>query len=459
MIADNRHRRSSRPFGPRTIVFAAMLCAVCVACDSGAQEPRPRPSHAPWNSTPNDINNLLRNVKSLVDADYSMELKGVGELSIDPEQNPIIYYSSHYNYAFTPEQREKLRAYMLNGGMMIFNTGLGSAPFYRSTRSELEAIFPEAPLQRLSPDHPLFHAYYDLDRVDYSPGVRDMGYEGNEPWIDGVTIDCRTVAVVSRFGLAVGWDGGEVKPEYAAYMPESALQMGVNIIAYATAMRAWAKNAARAMTFVDAGDPGMDKVSMAQVIYDGEWRTRHAAPSILLQTFNRKTGIPVTFDLKELRLSDPAVFTAPLLYMTGHEYFELNAAEMQALRKYLMSGGLLLAEACCGRKGFDLAFRRLMQQVLPEHRLQRIPAGEILFSMPNDIRMLGVTPTLAADVGQAAIPPILEGVSMQGHYAVIYSPLALAGGWEMSQSPYAKGYNGVGCLKLGQNVLMYAVTQ
>jgi len=437
----------------------ALLCALLLALPATGRGERNRPSHATWNSTPNDINNLLKSVKDLVDAHYSMELKSVDQLSLDPAQNPIVYYSSHYNYSFTEEQRRTLRTYMLNGGMVIFNTGLGSAPFYRSTKRELAAIFPEVPLQRLSSDHPLFHAYYELDRVEYSPGVEETGYRGNEPWIDGVTINCRAVAIVSRFGLAVGWDGGKVLPEYAAYMPESALRMGVNIIAYATAMRAWANNAAQAMTFVDAEESSTDKVSMVQVMYDGEWRTRHSAPSVLLQTFNSKTGIPVKFGLKEMRLSDSRIFSAPLLYLTGHEYFELSAAEIQALRKYLMNGGFLLAEACCGRKGFDLAFRRVISKALPSHRMERVSAGDDLLSFPSDVRMLGVTPTLAADVGQAAIPPMLEGIMVDGHYAVIYSPLALAGGWEMSQSPYAKGYNGVGSLKLGQNVLMYVVTQ
>jgi len=42
---------------------------------------------------------------------------------------------------------------------------------------------------------------------------------------------------------------------------------------------------------------------------------------------------------------------------------------------------------------------------------------------------------------------------------VIYSPYGLAGGWEMSQVPYADGYEDPDALKLGQNILMYAVTQ
>ena len=55
--------------------------------------------------------------------------------------------------------------------------------------------------------------------------------------------------------------------------------------------------------------------------------------------------------------------------------------------------------------------------------------------------------------------PRLEGVEIDGHYAVIYSPFGLAGGWEMSQSPYAYGYDDSGALALGQNVLMYSITQ
>ncbi|MBN1557484.1 MAG: DUF4159 domain-containing protein [Lentisphaerae bacterium] len=412
-----------------------------------------------WNATPNDVNNLLKEMQQMTGAQYVMEIKTVGELDTNPEHNPVVYYSGHYNFEFTDRERARLREYMLAGGMMVFNTGLGSAPFYRSARRELALIFPEAPLQRLSSDHPIFHAYYDVDRVEYSPGVYETGFKGNEPWMDGVTIACRTLAVISRFGLAVGWDGGEVKPEYAAYMPDSARRLGVNLIAYATAMRAWAKNAAQAMEFVDAERADAGTLALVQVMYDGEWKTRHTGLSVLLQTFNRKTGIPVRFELKELPLTDPGLFNAPLLYMTGHEYFELSEEELVTLRTYLLRGGFLFGEACCGRKGFDRAFRLMLRRVLPGRALTDIPPGGALFQVPNDVRALAVTPLLAADAGRAAIPPRLEGVEIEGHYAVIYSPLGLAGGWEMSQSPYARGYETAGALKLGQNILMYAVTQ
>jgi hypothetical protein len=179
---------------------------------------------------------------------------------------------------------------------------------------------------------------------------------------------------------------------------------------------------------------------------------------VLLQTFNQRTGIPVTFGHQELRLTDPAVFNAPLIYLTGHEYFTLSRQEQAGLRRYLENGGLLFAEACCGRKGFDLGFREALRSVLPGRELARIPIGADLFREPNDVSSVGVTPALMQSGGEAVISPRLLGIEADGHYAVIYSPLGLAGGWEMSQCPYAWGCTDVSAIQLGQNVLMYAIT-
>lgn len=100
-----------------------------------------------------------------------------------------------------------------------------------------------------------------------------------------------------------------------------------------------------------------------------------------------------------------------------------------------------------------------MNRILPDHPMQRMPEDATVFSVPNPVHRVSVTPALAAQAGQAAISPQLLGVEIDGHYAVVYSPFGLAGGWEMSQSPYALGYSDFGAIQLGQNILMYAVTQ
>jgi len=410
-----------------------------------------------WNATPNDINNLLKGMKDAASADFRMDIRQLHEISTDPEKNPVLYRSGHYRFHFTAAERLRLREYMLKGGMMIFNTGLGSLPFYHSVQRELNAIFPEQPLQRLSSDHPVFHSFYDLDQVEYTPAVRAAGYRGNEPWFDAVEINCRVVALVSRWGMAVGWQG-EVKDDYQAYRPESAFRLGVNILTYATSMRAWSQNSAQSMQFMNQTTVASDHFMMGQVVYDGVWKTRHAGISVLMQSFNQRTGVPVKFGLRDLRLTDEALFDTPVLYMTGHEAFTVTAEESAALRRYLENGGLLLAESCCGRKGFDLAFRQMMRQVLPGRPLAPLAVDASLFQLPNDVQWMGVTPALMQDLGAAGIPPRLEVVDIDSNYAVIYSPLGMAGGWEMSPSPYARAYNPASAIKLGENLLMYSIT-
>jgi len=442
--------RGVKPLVPAICLWLALALSMAGAAQKNNNEE--------WNATPNDVNNLLKSMKDMIGVNYRTQIASLEEVDIDPAKNPILYRSGHYNFSYNETQRKRLRDYMLAGGMVIYNTGLGSAPFYRSAVRELALIFPEQPVQRLTSDHPIFHAYYDLDHVAYCPGVRKSGFAGDEPWFDAVEINCRVVALVSRWCMAVGWED-KVEPSFQAYEPSSAKKLGVNIFSYASAMRAWAKNRAQAIKFVDKQESSADKVALVQVVYDGIWKTRHAGLSVLLQTFNRKTDVPVKYAIKETRLTDPAVFNAPLLYLTGHEFFTLHKSEADQLKKYLENGGFLFAEACCGRKGFDLSFRQLMATLFPDTPLRAIPPESPLFRTPNDVQRVGVTSLLQQDMGTAVVRPQLEAIELKGHSAVIYSPYGMAGGWEMSQSPYARGYDDVSSQRLGQNILMYAVTQ
>jgi len=412
-----------------------------------------------WAARPNDLNNLLKSMKGMLNVNFSMEAKDLAEIDTNPEKNPILYRTGHFHFSHTEAERKRLRDYLLAGGMIIYDAGMGSKPFYDSAKAELAAIFPEIPTQRLSADHPIFHSYYDLDQVQYRAGVRKAGYKNNDPWLEGVSIDCRTVAVVSRFGMGIGWDA--VNDEaIQGYSIESAQKLGINLVSYATAQRAWAKSLAHAMSLTDASATTAGKVALVQVMYDGEWKTRHKGLTILLHQFNQKTEIPVKFNLAERKLSDARIFDSPVLYMTGHENFQLSAAEIQNLRKYLQNGGLLFAEACCGRKAFDVAFRREMAKVLPEMPLTPLPATASVFAMPNKIANVGITPALMAQMGnRSMIEPKVEVVSIKNHHSIIYSPYGLAGGWEMSQNPYGYGYDEAGALALGENILLYAVTQ
>ncbi|MEI6787840.1 MAG: DUF4159 domain-containing protein [bacterium] len=384
-----------------------------------------------------DLEVLLRELQERVGLTYRLETRSPDEVAADPERSPVLYVSGYYHFSFTPEQRKAFRKFMLAGGTMVFDVGLGSKPFYDSARRELRIMFRDSSMNRLDPAHPLFWSYYDLAKER----------SGGLPILEGITVHCRTVALVSQGGLVAG------------RRSEESVRLGVNVAAYVIAWRGWVKSERiPAVEIQESKKAYFDRLRIGQVMVGGDWKPRPFALPMLLKTFSQKTAVSIQSAIREVSLTDPGLFDLPFLYLSGHEGFRLTKAELYALSKYLESGGFLFAEACCGRSDFDQAFRIELKRVLPDSPMVPVSPDDSIFTEPNRVKRMTVTPLLSGRLGRAVIEPRLEGVKLHGHYAVVYSPYGMAGCWEMSQNPYALGYNDSEAIRLGQNILMYAVT-
>ncbi|MDD4102557.1 MAG: hypothetical protein PHU80_08000, partial [Kiritimatiellae bacterium] len=70
-----------------------------------------------------------------------------------------------------------------------------------------------------------------------------------------------------------------------------------------------------------------------------------------------------------------------------------------------------------------------------------------------------VTPALAKSHNSSAIAPQILTLEVDGHPAVVYSPIGMAGAWELSPNKYSNSYLEDDALKLGVNILMYSSTR
>jgi hypothetical protein len=64
-----------------------------------------------------------------------------------------------------------------------------------------------------------------------------------------------------------------------------------------------------------------------------------------------------------VRLDNEELFRFPFIVMTGEGNFTLTPHERENLKKYVESGGFLLASAGCSSEEWDKAFRREMQSI------------------------------------------------------------------------------------------------
>ncbi len=421
-------------------------------------------SQADWATNPGDTTNLLRWMAANLDVHFSDMNLPENRIPSDPREIPVLYRTGHDAFSFSEQTRARLRAYILNGGTVIFDACCGRRPFVESALREMQLLIPERPPYRLTLDHPLYHSFFDLkpEDIQYRQYALKAGARNGEPGAVGIDVECRTAVFFFRWDVSCGWDGLEDSDRHhcLGYTIDSARRIGANLMAYITAERSASMPLSKALQFVDAEPGRAGKFVIAQARYSGLWKTREAGLSMLLNAFHEQTETPVRFDRQELALDSSRLFDAPFLYLTGHQDFTLNERERQNLRQYLLRGGTLLAESCCGREAFDLAFRREIGEVLGGTELERLPAGHPIFAYPNQLQSVQPRPALARQLGaDGRISPVLYGVNVEGRLAVIYSPFGLACGWELAECPYCKGIEAPDALALGINILTCIIMQ
>ena len=200
-----------------------------------------------------------------------------------------------------------------------------------------------------------------------------------------------------------------------------------------------------------------DQLVVAQLQHNGDWDpTPHGLPN-LLKFIDGNSTLNVQFKRVTLNLDDVDVLKQPLLYMTGLRSFALNDKERQHLRDYLKAGGILFAESAMGSEEFDASFRKEMAAVLPDNKLETMPLNHPIFNNVFKLSQVSYTP-LMETIEPGLKEPMLEAITKDGVPCVIYSRFSLSNGWEQLPNPYAKAYGDDDSLKLGTNILVYALT-
>lgn len=197
----------------------------------------------------------------------------------------------------------------------------------------------------------------------------------------------------------------------------------------------------------------------AQLVYEGgNWDPEPSAWPSLLKELEAATSIDARLQRVPLELRSPMLFSHPFLFMAGNDKFnKFSEDEVMILRKYLKSGGTLLADDCAALPGygFDLSFREEMERTLPSSTLERLPSDHTVFRSFFMVRGMG---------GRRVAKPFLEGVSFGGRTPVIYSSNSLSSAW--ARDSYGRWVHDTTpggerqrrlAFHLGINIIMYAL--
>jgi hypothetical protein len=305
-----------------------------------------------WMTDPADVMTLLEWTNEKLGINYRAIEADFAHFSYDPRELPALLFAGHNKFTLTDEMRQKLGRYVADGGTILADACCGWKDFGDCFRKEMELVFPGRPLRKMLPEEPVFSAYYKLGQFTYKKG--DGSTYSDAPCLESIDFGCRSGVIFSPCDLTCGWDGHE-HPRGLRVVIDEARQIGANLVTYILGSYQLGRFLSSTKVYYEATAPARDDFVFAQLIHEGDWDPDPSAIHNLLKHARDNSTLDVKFKRENVQLKDPKAATYPLLYMTGHREFAWTTEEVGRLQRYLKAGGLLLADACCGRMSFDLA--------------------------------------------------------------------------------------------------------
>ena len=444
-----RRSEKKRPPSPPPLIGKTSLGPIRWVTKDGK-----RTQYRDWMTDPADVITLLNWTAEKLRINYTATEADFAHFSFDPRELPALLFAGHNKFSLTGDVRAKLARYVNDGGTILGDACCGWKDFAESFRREMEAIFPGRPLHKMLPEEPVYSSYYKLGQLTYKKG--DGSTYTADPCLEGIDFGCRSGVIFSPCDLTCGWDGHE-HPRGKRVVIDQARQLGANMITYVLGSFQLGRFLSTTKVYYQSGEPSRDDFVFAQLVHEGDWDPDPSAVHNLLKFARDNSTLEVKFKRENVSLRDPKAVKYPLLYMTGHREFAWSADEAAVLRRYLKAGGILLADACCGRLAFDMAFRRELAKALPENKLERLAPDHPIYHAHYDIKQVEYTPRVHEDFGASSAPD-LEGVTLDGRLAVLYSRFDLGNGWEQFPHPYSYGLKDQSALQIGANMLVYATT-
>ncbi|MDF3058143.1 MAG: hypothetical protein K0R17_2358 [Rariglobus sp.] len=153
----------------------------------------------------------------------------------DMSAYPFLFMHAELPPVLNDAERANLREYLLRGGFLFAedcvigqgNLGqnrLNDFFFRHMAETELRRILPEARLELLPKDHPVFHSIFD-----FRNGIPHM--QGTPHGLHGLILNGRVVALLSPSDIHCGWTNGD--RWFGPGATTRAMQMGANIYAFA----------------------------------------------------------------------------------------------------------------------------------------------------------------------------------------------------------------------------------
>ena len=389
-----------------------------------------------WNDRPWDAANFTAWVSRTYETAMNWQVVNVEAPARQWADAPLLLITGSQDPHFTAADLVKLEQYIDAGGMVFSSSDADSPAFTRA-------------MERYATE--IGHGRFQVRKLAATSAIYSMQpwyHLRSPPFLLGVWNGVRYVWIISPQDFGAIW-------QRRSTSASDYWQIPTNIYLYATG-KSGLQNRLWVSSDQSRPEPAVRRVRVAQLQYAGNWNPEPGAWPHLAELARRRIATQVTLNAVScgrLLQQRPMLTT-----LTGTGSFEFTSNETADIRRYLLGGGMLFADAAGGRGGFAKSFERLVGDLFPKESLTEVPQTSTLISgaLPGGESLdKAVYRKYVISRGDAHKHVKLLGIKADGRWIIVFSAYDVTSGLLGTNTWGIAGYAPPTARGIAQNVLLY----
>lgn len=362
---------------------------------------------ARWNNRARDAANVARWAGRSFERELNWQIVNLRAAARDLHDAPILYIAGNDALRLSDDDKQTLREYVHQGGLIFGHADCGSAAFANSFRQLGRELFPQYEFRILPEDHP-------INTINFNRRTWR-----NPPQMLGLNNGARELMV-----LAANGDPGRAWQTMNIGGNESSWEMAANLYLYATDRDIGRQRGDTHLIEKDEQVKPAGKITLARLEHSGNWKPEPGGWERMTTYMHNQHRMDL--EVTTTKVGDP--IDARIAHLTGSEPLELSDDQKSALKAYVEAGGTLVIDATGGSAAFASSTEALINELFAEAKLQPLPRDHPLFSAGGKaMESFDYRATARQMLGNLD-GPRLKGVTIGDRLAVIHSREDLSAG-------------------------------
>jgi hypothetical protein len=401
---------------------------------------------ANWNQRPRDVANLAHWAGKQLEKELNWQIVNLKVGVEDLHDSPILYVAGNQVLNFSKEDKEKLRQYVEQGGLILGHADCNDGKFTNSFMKLGQELFKSYEWRDLPPEHLIYSAHFNGKQWPSKPRVVGLSNGARELMLLLPSGD------PARYWQIKNFSGRQTEP---------LAELATNIYLYALD-KSELQGRYKGQTYLVRRNekiPATSTVKVARLDYGGNWDPEPAGWRRLANIFHNERAVDLAVEPVKLGMGKLASGGYKVAHLTGTSKVKLNEKQRQEVKAFVEGGGTLLVDAAGGGGEFKEAAETELRAIFDKPVGAPLAPNSQVYSIGgDDLSRVTYRPYARKMLTGGMTTPRLRGIEVAGgRTGVFYSPEDLSVGLVGMSMDGIYGYTPEDATDLVANVIMVAM--